>query len=126
MNPALVSSKRASNPPMSRAVMRMATICMRSSRSLSTARAAGTSAAGRGAAVDEPGLYFVGLHFLYAMSSDTVNGVGRDAEWIARAIAARIRDAMPRSQSGRRRRVKGRSARRGVTAATPAAGPARR
>lgn len=49
----------------------------------------------RGVAVEEPGLYFVGLHFLYAMSSDTVNGVGRDAEWIARAIAARVRDAGP-------------------------------
>ena len=49
----------------------------------------------RGVAVDEPGLYFLGLHFLYAMSSDTVNGVGRDAEWIARAIAARVRDARP-------------------------------
>lgn len=47
----------------------------------------------RGVVVEEPGLYFVGLHFLYAMSSDTVNGVGRDAEWIARAIAARVRDA---------------------------------
>ncbi|HEY6107290.1 MAG TPA: NAD(P)-binding domain-containing protein [Gemmatimonadales bacterium] len=49
----------------------------------------------RGVVVEEPGLYFVGLHFLYAMSSDTVNGVGRDAEWIARAIAARVRDARP-------------------------------
>lgn len=41
----------------------------------------------------EPGLYFAGLHFLYAMSSDTVNGVGRDADWIARAIALRMREA---------------------------------
>lgn len=47
----------------------------------------------RGVVVEEPGLYFVGLHFLYAISSDTVNGVGRDAERIARAIAARVGDA---------------------------------
>jgi putative flavoprotein involved in K+ transport len=31
----------------------------------------------------EPGLYFVGLHFLYAMSSSMVHGVGRDADRIA-------------------------------------------
>jgi putative flavoprotein involved in K+ transport len=49
----------------------------------------------RGVAVEEPGLYFVGLHFLYAMSSDTVNGVGRDADRIAKAIAVRVRDARP-------------------------------
>jgi putative flavoprotein involved in K+ transport len=47
----------------------------------------------RGVVASEPGLYFVGLRFLYGMTSDTVNGVGRDAEWIARAIAARARDA---------------------------------
>jgi putative flavoprotein involved in K+ transport len=36
-----------------------------------------------------PGLYFVGLHFLYAMSSATLIGVGRDAERVAGAIARR-------------------------------------
>ena len=36
-----------------------------------------------------PGLYFVGLHFLYAMSSATLIGVGRDAERVAAAIAHR-------------------------------------
>jgi putative flavoprotein involved in K+ transport len=35
-----------------------------------------------------PGLYFVGLHFLYAVSSTMIHGVGRDAERIARAIQA--------------------------------------
>jgi putative flavoprotein involved in K+ transport len=45
----------------------------------------------RGIVAREPGLYFVGLHFLYAMTSDTVNGVGRDAERIARAVASRSR-----------------------------------
>lgn len=47
----------------------------------------------RGVVASEPGLYFVGLHFLYAMTSDTVNGVGRDAERIVRAIESRIRHA---------------------------------
>jgi putative flavoprotein involved in K+ transport len=36
-----------------------------------------------------PGLYFVGLHFLHAMSSTMIHGVGRDAARIARLIAAR-------------------------------------
>jgi putative flavoprotein involved in K+ transport len=44
----------------------------------------------RSGVVDEvPGLYFVGLHFLHAMSSGMVHGVGRDARRIAQAIAAR-------------------------------------
>ena len=38
-----------------------------------------------------PGLYFVGLHFLYSMTSATLMGVGRDAERIAKAIALRTR-----------------------------------
>ena len=37
----------------------------------------------------EPGLFFVGLHFQYALSSAMIHGVGRDAERVARAIAAR-------------------------------------
>jgi len=37
-----------------------------------------------------PGLYFVGLHFLYAMSSATLIGIGRDAAYIANAIKQRI------------------------------------
>jgi putative flavoprotein involved in K+ transport len=36
-----------------------------------------------------PGLYFVGLHFLYAMSSATLMGIARDAKRIARQVAAR-------------------------------------
>ncbi len=42
---------------------------------------------------DEPGLYFVGLHFLYAFSSTMIHGVGRDAERIAGVIDRRIRSA---------------------------------
>jgi hypothetical protein len=44
-----------------------------------------------GVVTTEPGFYFVGLHFLYAMSSTMVHGVGRDAERIASVIAARAR-----------------------------------
>jgi putative flavoprotein involved in K+ transport len=43
----------------------------------------------RGLVPEEPGLAFVGLHFLYAMSSGMIHGVGRDAERIADAVAGR-------------------------------------
>jgi putative flavoprotein involved in K+ transport len=41
--------------------------------------------------MNEPALYFVGLHFQYAMTSDLINGVGRDAEWVVKAVAERAR-----------------------------------
>ena len=37
----------------------------------------------------EPGLYFIGLFFLTSLASSLVGGVARDAEYIARHIAAR-------------------------------------
>ncbi len=40
----------------------------------------------RGVVSSAPGLYFVGLMFLYALASSLVGGVGRDAEHIARHI----------------------------------------
>jgi putative flavoprotein involved in K+ transport len=43
----------------------------------------------RGVVAGQPGLYFVGLHFLYAMSSGFLPGVDRDAEHVVRAITAR-------------------------------------
>ena len=43
----------------------------------------------RGVVRGEPGLYFVGLHFLYAMSSTMIHGVGRDANYVAGVIASR-------------------------------------
>ena len=43
----------------------------------------------RGIVPNEPGLYFVGLFFLYAMSSGFLPGVGRDAERVVKHIAAR-------------------------------------
>jgi putative flavoprotein involved in K+ transport len=63
----------------------------------------------------EPGLYFVGLHFLHAFSSEMIHGVGRDAARTAAAIAARgarlpsvraaiRRPASPGRDAGSRRR----------------------
>jgi putative flavoprotein involved in K+ transport len=42
-----------------------------------------------GVVKDSPGLYFVGLHFLYSMSSTMIHGVGRDARRIVSALAER-------------------------------------
>ena len=42
----------------------------------------------RGVVANQPGLYFVGLFFLYAMSSGFLPGVDRDAEHVAEQIAA--------------------------------------
>jgi putative flavoprotein involved in K+ transport len=45
----------------------------------------------RGVVASEPGLYFVGLAFLYAASSSMIHGMGRDAEHIVEAIVSRTR-----------------------------------
>jgi putative flavoprotein involved in K+ transport len=42
-----------------------------------------------GIVAQEPGLFFVGLHFLYALSSEMIHGVGRDAARIAEVVAKR-------------------------------------
>lgn len=52
----------------------------------------------RGLVAAEPGLSFVGQHFLYSMSSTMIHGVGRDAERIARAVAARSGGKAPRAR----------------------------
>ena len=49
----------------------------------------------RGVVASQPGLYFVGLHFLRSLSSGMIHGVGRDAEHVARQIAARRRSGEP-------------------------------
>jgi putative flavoprotein involved in K+ transport len=49
----------------------------------------------RGVVVGETGLYFVGLLFQYAMSSDVLPGIGRDAEYIAKHIASRAPNGRP-------------------------------
>jgi putative flavoprotein involved in K+ transport len=48
----------------------------------------------------EPGLYFVGLHFLYAFSSDMIHGVGRDAARIAEVVATRASSRVPLHAAG--------------------------
>ncbi|HET9834377.1 MAG TPA: NAD(P)-binding domain-containing protein, partial [Vicinamibacterales bacterium] len=42
-----------------------------------------------GVALGEPGLYFVGLHFLHSLSSTMIHGLARDAKRIADTIDAR-------------------------------------
>jgi putative flavoprotein involved in K+ transport len=44
----------------------------------------------RGIVPGEPGLYFVGLQFLYSASSTMIHGIGRDAERIVDTIAERV------------------------------------
>ena len=53
----------------------------------------------RGVVADQPGLYFVGLEFEYAKSSSMVQGVSRDAAYIAHRISEtrRLADS-PRSR----------------------------
>jgi putative flavoprotein involved in K+ transport len=48
-----------------------------------------------GAAESEPGLYRVGREFLYAFNSHTIGGVGRDAERVAKGIAAAAGERRP-------------------------------
>ena len=45
----------------------------------------------RGVVAKVPGLYFIGLHFLYAASSAMVQGVGRDGERIVEQIISQAR-----------------------------------
>jgi putative flavoprotein involved in K+ transport len=49
----------------------------------------------RGIVKSMPGLYFVGLHFLYAASSGQIHGVTRDAEHIVNAIQAQALKVAP-------------------------------
>ena len=43
----------------------------------------------RGVVSKKPGLYFVGLNFLYSMTSDTITGMRRDAKHIVKQIIHR-------------------------------------
>ena len=43
----------------------------------------------RGVSLDQPGLYFIGLNFLFSASSSQVNGLSRDSKRLAEAIASR-------------------------------------
>jgi putative flavoprotein involved in K+ transport len=53
----------------------------------------------RGVVVGEPGLYFVGMPFQYASTSDVLPGVGRDAEYIAKHIARNLTPRGPNDRS---------------------------
>lgn len=56
----------------------------------------------RGVATGEPGLYFVGLHFLYALSSTMIHGVGRDADYVAGVVAQRVSAGVARPSADHR------------------------
>jgi putative flavoprotein involved in K+ transport len=49
----------------------------------------------RGVVGSEPGLYFVGMFFLYSLSSVLIGGAGRDAEYIANGIASQSANIGP-------------------------------
>jgi len=44
----------------------------------------------RGVVKNEPGLYFVGMHFLYSLSSAMIHGAERDAEYVVKTIVERM------------------------------------
>ena len=52
----------------------------------------------RGIVADEPGLFFVGLFFQYSVTSDVITGVSRDAEYVAKHIAARRASTAAKAQ----------------------------
>jgi putative flavoprotein involved in K+ transport len=52
----------------------------------------------RGVVKSEPGLYFIGLHFLHSMSSTMIHGAARDAAHIAKAIDAAVARKPPARQ----------------------------
>jgi putative flavoprotein involved in K+ transport len=65
----------------------------------------------RGVVGSEPGLYFVGLFFLYSVASALIGGAGRDAEHVVNALASRRgapRDAETRRVPRRRAALGGR------------------
>lgn len=65
----------------------------------------------RGVVPDCPGLYFVGLEFLYALSSEMIQGVGRDARYIAKHVAKRAEQLASERANGDRAAVPGLAAR---------------
>ncbi len=58
-----------------------------------------------GAVSGQPGLFFVGQHFLYALSSTMIHGVGRDAERIAGAVMERAGERSLERENGASREV---------------------
>lgn len=58
----------------------------------------------RGVVLTQPGLYFMGLEFQYAATSDVLPGVGRDAGYIAKHIASRTQNVPARDAAPSERR----------------------
>ncbi len=52
----------------------------------------------RGVSTSEPGVYFVGLPFQYALASEVLPGVSRDAEYVVRHLVRRGEDATRRPE----------------------------
>jgi putative flavoprotein involved in K+ transport len=52
----------------------------------------------RGVVPSAPGLYFIGLPFLYSINSSLVVGVGRDAAHLADQIVSRARGQSAREK----------------------------
>ena len=44
----------------------------------------------RGVVKNEPGLYLVGMHFQYSLSSAMVHGAARDARFVVNTIVDRL------------------------------------
>jgi putative flavoprotein involved in K+ transport len=59
----------------------------------------------RGVVPSSPGLYFVGLVFQYAATSDVLPGVGRDAGHVAEHLARAARAAKPAASPSMERAV---------------------
>lgn len=60
----------------------------------------------RGVAEGEPGLYFLGLPFLYRGNSSLAGGVGADARHLAKMVARRTTESGLGAGAGRRRQAK--------------------
>ncbi len=58
----------------------------------------------RGVIETLPGLYFLGLKFLYSVSSEQIHGVGRDAAHLAAVIQERSGESRRASRAGNRKR----------------------
>jgi putative flavoprotein involved in K+ transport len=56
----------------------------------------------RGVVSSEPGLYFLGLYFLYAAASQLVGGVARDAEYVVKHMTSREAEGLPTTGGTRR------------------------
>ena len=51
----------------------------------------------RGVVTSEPGLYFVGLPFQFAVGSDVIPGIGRDVRYVVKQLGRRSQEAAPAS-----------------------------